>query len=166
MDADANDVVLHLNAISPLLSRLSSGRKEVSDELRQRVAVELLLRQTESKPINRGICIAIARHEHHDMLAELRRRAERFRPYSEINDRQSHAKSVFDNVWDSLSCEPLRERVRSWRKVLAVQERRALRRLRKGATQAQVAALENVPLGTVGSWSSRARKKLEAMLAD
>jgi DNA-directed RNA polymerase specialized sigma24 family protein len=168
----------HLNNIHSLLTKLSHGDSEFFDELHQRTALNLSQRLRQGMPIHRGIAIGIARHIAADIVEERQRLRNRFVSFSGLEDAPSNEGQtsapnriqpitpdhVFGDVWEELCCRPLRLKVAQWRKSLSPQVRRSLRGLRRGMTQAEVAAQENVRPGTVASWSSREYRKLRIIL--
>ena len=159
----------HLNALNPLFHRLSHGDDELCDELQQRVAVELLERGDQNQPTNRGVAIGIAKHVACDIVSERRKWRQRFVLNSDLevvagNPDVLTPDNVFATAWERLCCPSLKRSTWQWRKTLSPQVRPALRGLRRGMTQAQVAAAEGVPPGTVASWAHRARRSFKRVL--
>jgi DNA-directed RNA polymerase specialized sigma24 family protein len=175
-----NHLPVHLNAIDPLLRSLARNDPDFYDELRQTVALAMLERFQKGQPLDRPISTGIARHSACDMISERKRRRQRFVSFTDVLSRSGEGRSAndghravdpeqvdltFDTVWMSLSCERFKSLVKRWRNSLRPKERRALRGLRRGRTQAEMAVREEVAPGTVAAWVHRSRQKLEALLS-
>jgi len=180
MDQIRDLIILdHLKKIGPRLRSLA-GREtdpDFYDELCQRTALAMSSRVHKGQPVTVPISIGIANHTACDMVSERHRHRQRFISFTDAQaaDDRSRGDSrgsadieqrdrTFESVWEILCCPHLRDIVKGWLKSLRPQERRVLRGLRRGYTQAEMATREGIPPGTVATWKHRAWRKLEALL--